>query len=364
MTTPKDTLWRIEPHTEVKHEILGRYLGAWFGILGSSHPKILYVDGFCGPGRYEGGEPGSPKITLEKAKGLKIDISDKRFIFIFIDEREDRIDHLKSELDAMEIPENYQIYIENNKFDEAFIPILDGLEQRSSSLLPTFAFIDPFGFSGVPFDLVRRILQNNRAEVFITFMTDSINRFFEHPDDQTRQHIIDLLGIDDVHERIDPNIDRPTQLKQLYQQQLEKYAKFVRTFQMKNQKDREIYCLFFASNHPLGHQRMKEAFWKADPSSGYSFSDATNPDQMVLFDVDPIADLAENLYRKFFGSRLSSDMVFQFVNDETPYTESQAKKALARLEEESRIVVDEYKQDGKKRIRRTFPSGTVLNFGE
>ncbi len=33
MTTPSDTTWKIEPHTQAKHEILRRYLGGWFPIL-------------------------------------------------------------------------------------------------------------------------------------------------------------------------------------------------------------------------------------------------------------------------------------------------------------------------------------------
>ncbi|GAI63170.1 unnamed protein product, partial [marine sediment metagenome] len=39
--------WPLEPHTKAKHEILKRYLYAWFPILASSHRRILYVDGFC-----------------------------------------------------------------------------------------------------------------------------------------------------------------------------------------------------------------------------------------------------------------------------------------------------------------------------
>jgi hypothetical protein len=36
--------------------------------------------------------------------------------------------------------------------------ILDSLEKDGKQLAPTFAFVDPFGFSGIPFDLTARIL--------------------------------------------------------------------------------------------------------------------------------------------------------------------------------------------------------------
>ncbi|MGC1375672.1 MAG: three-Cys-motif partner protein TcmP, partial [Anaerolineales bacterium] len=67
MTKPSETLWEIEPHTKAKHEILRKYLGAWFPILGSKNARIVYIDGFCGPGKYIGGEEGSPIIALHEA---------------------------------------------------------------------------------------------------------------------------------------------------------------------------------------------------------------------------------------------------------------------------------------------------------
>jgi three-Cys-motif partner protein len=64
MAAPKTTTWRLEAHTRAKHEILGRYLQAWTPILSASGlPHILYIDGFAGPGRYDGGEDGSPWLV-------------------------------------------------------------------------------------------------------------------------------------------------------------------------------------------------------------------------------------------------------------------------------------------------------------
>ncbi|MGD8149309.1 three-Cys-motif partner protein TcmP [Ornithinimicrobium sp. Y1694] len=59
------TVWNRPPHTKAKHDILTRYLGAWFGIFGRSryHQKVNILDGFAGPGRYDDDEPGSPVLT-------------------------------------------------------------------------------------------------------------------------------------------------------------------------------------------------------------------------------------------------------------------------------------------------------------
>ena len=58
----------LKPHTRAKHTILDRYLGAWFPILATQSKQLVYFDGFAGPGRYAGGETGSPLIALNAAR--------------------------------------------------------------------------------------------------------------------------------------------------------------------------------------------------------------------------------------------------------------------------------------------------------
>ena len=67
MAVPQEILWPIGPHTKAKHEILKKYLQRWFPILNKYYKRVVYIDGFCGPGRYEGGELGSPLIALKAA---------------------------------------------------------------------------------------------------------------------------------------------------------------------------------------------------------------------------------------------------------------------------------------------------------
>jgi three-Cys-motif partner protein len=62
--TADNRLWKLEPHTVGKHLVLRRYLDAWFPIMGSSNERILFIDGFAGPGEYRDGEEGSPIIAI------------------------------------------------------------------------------------------------------------------------------------------------------------------------------------------------------------------------------------------------------------------------------------------------------------
>jgi hypothetical protein len=61
------TVWPRPAHTKAKHDILVKYLQAWFGIMGNSpyDPKVGVFDGFAGPGVYTHDEPGSPVLLLE-----------------------------------------------------------------------------------------------------------------------------------------------------------------------------------------------------------------------------------------------------------------------------------------------------------
>lgn len=362
MTKPSTTLWQIEPHTKAKHEILRRYLGAWFAILGTRIPRIVYIDGFCGPGRYIGGEDGSPIIALKEALKQPA-LSNSKVTFLFVDEQKDRIEHLESELSLLNIPSNFHIDIRVNEFNDTLTKLLDALENRGAQLAPTFAFIDPFGFKGAPFRLVKRLMENERTEVFINIMVDFVNRFVEHPLDIERQHIKDLLGASDEEiESVINSEDRISAFRHLYQKKLLSCAKFVRYFEMRDERNKVIYYLFFASNHPLGHKKMKEAFWKVDRQSGFKFSDRTNPNQPVLFELDPSVDLAKALKTQFSGTTQKSEDVIRFVEDKTPYIETHAKKALQHLENGNKISVEQIKTDGTKRRRGKFPPGVEIHF--
>src|SRR5688500_10765255 len=104
MARPTDTLWTIDAHTQAKHFILRRYLNAWLPIMSLSTARrsrdgkgrVVLMDGFAGPGRYLGGEPGSPLLMLDAfldhtARGqMKSEI-----VCLFIEQNVDRAKHLE-----------------------------------------------------------------------------------------------------------------------------------------------------------------------------------------------------------------------------------------------------------------------------
>jgi len=167
MAIPKDVTWSLDVHTIAKHEILRRYLQAWFPILGSHHKRIVYIDAFCGPGRCEGGQPGSPFVALDVAIKQRAQ-QDGEILFWFMDADAERIEHLNGELSTHTVPSHFKVKAQAGRFDTNLTKALDQLDAEHLRLAPMFAFVDPFGFSGVPLALISRLLANKRCEVLIT----------------------------------------------------------------------------------------------------------------------------------------------------------------------------------------------------
>ena len=362
MATPKETVWELDAHTAAKHDILRRYLQAWFPILNTHHDRIVYIDGFAGPGRYRGGELGSPVIALDVArnhrKALKGNV-----VFRFIDEREDRIENLRQELGGMDIPRHFDVGVEAGRFDEKVGSVLDSVEHDSTRPAPTFAFIDPFGFSGIPYSLIERLLNRRRSEAFITFMVDAINRFLEHPKDNVVRHIVEAFGTEEAIQIAEGAGNRIVDLRTLYQSQLQRVAKFVRYFEMRDRNNRTQYYLFFATNHELGHLKMKEAMWRVDPNGEFRFSDATNPHQLVLFEADTTSPLVENLRSRFLGKgTVTGQVVRKFVENETAFLKKHMTAALTELESNGGVRVEPTKTDGKRRRSGSYPDEVKMSF--
>jgi three-Cys-motif partner protein len=66
VTDHDDGKWDCPPHTKAKHEMLAKYLDAWYPIIASWNGRLVFLDGFAGRGRYTDGSEGSPLIALRR----------------------------------------------------------------------------------------------------------------------------------------------------------------------------------------------------------------------------------------------------------------------------------------------------------
>lgn len=356
------TTWKLPAHTAVKHLLLQRYLDAWFPILGTRHNRLIYIDGFAGPGSYAGGEKGSPILAIESALGhLKKGTVRKetKVLFLFVERDYERASHLESTIQAMKLPKTFETYVERSDFHSVFVQFLDPSGLGSSQLAPTFALIDPFGFSGIPMDTMTSLLSNPRCELLINLMVEPINRFLNHPNASVRSHIAMTFGTDDVNRIVKSTGDRIEALLTLYRRQLSTAGKYIGRFDMKPRRNTPNYSLFFASNHPLGFEKMKEAMWRTDQKSGSEYRGGNSMTDM--YDLFGHEDLEDAIFDKFSDTTVPFNDVADFVIEETAYLPKHLRSVLQRLETSGRLIVS--MSDGGKRRGQTYPKDrTELSF--
>ena len=359
MSAPNTTIWPMEPRTRAKHEILRRYLQAWFPILAKGNSRLVYLDGFAGPGRYSNGEEGSPIIALQAARAQYAHLGQSEPVFVFVEEDPERAKHLETvEVPALKLPKHFRVQVSVGNFEGVMTALLDQLDARNLQLAPTFALIDPFGITGIPMRLISRLLKRRSCEVLITFMTHTIQRFVT----ELPEHTNTLIGSADAAEKIRAAANRVHTARQLYREELGKTARFVHFFSMYSTQGSPIYDLFFATNHPLGFVRMKEAMWLVDRSGAFSLHEGTDPNQLTMLSPTPELHLASELGRAFAGRKVGAKVLRRFVDEETSFIGSHLTKALKLLESDGAIIVEAVKLDGSRRRKGTYPEGATVQF--
>ena len=364
MSPPKTKLWELEGHSKAKHEILRRYLGGWLPIMAKWNGRLLLLDGFAGPGRYVGGEDGSPLIMLKAyLEHTQRDRITAELVYAFIEENRGRAEHLELEIAGLgKLPDNVLWQVVHGNFEEVFREQLEELQERKQRLAPTFAFIDPFGYTDAPLDLTKSILQFERCEVLIYLPIPHINRWLSKPDQEPG--LTALFGTDGWKEAIDlTGSARKTLLHDLFRDQLKREGgvKYVRSFEIINRQGTSGYHLFFGTNHEAGLALMKTAMWKIDPVEGQTFRDSTDSEQLVLLgEGEPDPAPLERALREHFGEESFSIQDAElFALVETPYLGKHLRKPILKpLEEDDKLEVIE----SPRKKRWTYPDGTVMRF--
>src|SRR5882724_7175100 len=130
-------------------------------------------------GVYAGREPGSPIIALQAflQHAYRARIT-AELIYVFIEEDGRRFARLEEEVGNLgALPGQVKIDVRRGAYEEVFGTVLADIERRGARLAPTFAFIDPFGYSDTSMKLSGRFLQFDRCEVLVYFPLSYLNRF-------------------------------------------------------------------------------------------------------------------------------------------------------------------------------------------
>lgn len=370
MSKPSDTLWDYEEHTQAKHELLVKYLHAWYPIMAHSGERsVNVIDGFAGPGRYTGGQPGSPLLMIDafvNHTGRDAPAMTAMNVnFDFIEQRHDRAECLQGELDKLQLPANVHVApVHEGSFDSVMTPLLNTIA-GTHRLAPTFVFIDPFGYTGHGLELSSRILHFKKCEALIYVPLPFIARFVHDPKQEPALN--NLFGDEcwkDARAAKGKAAERI--LHDRFLDQFQKAAGHAVSFAIEASAGRgwSGYTLYFGSGHWMGIAKMKDAMWKVDPTGGSRFVYSVNPDQLTLFDSTPDLQVLELLLHRRFGQAeftVRQAEVFSTLN--TPFAISHLRKGtLTVAEKGGRLVA---RQPGNPRRRcGAYPEGTILRFTE
>lgn len=359
-----ETRWDRPPHTKAKHDILIRYLQAWFPIMGRTVGRAIVIDAFAGPGRYAGDEPGSPVLVVDALLDHH-DFSNWNCEFVLVfneldtERHESLVEVLQEIRDSREKWPKKKVRLpepRNQSFQELAEDMLASL--GSNRMAPTFAFLDPFGFSGVPLELIAKLVSFPKCELFIYFDINNINRFATAGN--VDEHLTELFGTDEYRDAPPARNPRRQQfLHDLYERQLRAAANFahVRSFAMHNEQGLLGNYLFFCTRDLQAFNRMKEAMWKLDPSGEYRFEDRLAGQDVLFGDEEATGPLRDHLLEHYSGQIIPIEELVRHVIAETPFHEGQIKrKTLAQMQRDE--VIDVLGQARKC----TFPAGSRVVF--
>jgi three-Cys-motif partner protein len=360
---PEPVLWPLDAHTRAKHRVLRAYLDAWIPVMAQQalkvqammieKPRLLLVDGFAGPGRYATGEPGSPLIMLDALleHSAFSKLGDVRFLYLFIEHDARRVAHLQGEIDKLDLPANVAVGIEHGEFEDTFGRLVEGIHESGHRLVPTFAFIDPFGYSAASMSLAGRFLDFPRCEALVFLPLSFVHRFVTR--DGQEPAMTALFGGDEWKAARDLEGDeRRAFLLELFERKMgaQGQVEHVRSFALRT-RDGNDYRLVFATGHRRGLELMKDAMWSVDTEEGTRYIARTDEGQEVLFTAGAVdtSPLLAQLRAKFGTDWFTVEQAADVTLFETPFHPSKHLKlaTLKPAEADGAIEVD--RPEGRRR---------------
>jgi three-Cys-motif partner protein len=328
----------------------------------SDRPRLLLVDGFAGPGRYETGEEGSPLIMLKAL--IEHDAFDRvgavDFLYLFIEHDARRVQHLRDEIARLDVPDNVKIQIAEGEFETTFGEIVEDVRKKAGHVLvPTFAFLDPFGYAAASMSLAGRFLEFPRCEALIFLPLSYVNRFVTREGQENAMN--SLFGTDRWREAAArKGRERREFLLSLFEEQLRSQGRVehVRSFELRT-ADGNDYRLVFATPHDRGLELIKDAMWSVDRVEGVRYIAArTKENQEVLFSPDVNTNpLLAQLRDKFGRDWFTIEQAQETTLFETPFRKAHLKRlTLMPAEKAGKVEVD------RTGGQRQFAAGVRVRF--
>ncbi len=354
--------------SRIKATIVRDYFWAWAKVILPSVKKrrgrIAYVDLFAGKGRYKDGTKSTPLLVLERA--IADPEMSQHLVTVFNDADSENAATLSREIDAIPGIKSlrFKPQVAAEEVGDRIVSMFD-----SKNLVPTFFFVDPWGYKGLSLGLINSVLKNWGCDCVFFFNYNRINMGLGN--DLVEQHINVLFGeerADKLRERLAglPPDEREAAIVEALTEALRELgANYVLPFCFKDESGtRTSHHLVFATKHPIGYRIMKEIMAKYSSeehqgvaSFGYCPASQIHP---LLFELNrPLDDLEDMLLVEFAGQTLSAAEVYTRHNVGHPYTMKNYKAVLSKMEANSLVKAE---PSSSKRRKGTFSDNVRVTF--
>jgi len=352
-------------HTKVKRAILEGYLGAWLAILGQAgFPSVWYVDCCAGPGIGRDGSPTSGLLSVRQSQAVLETGKAKRANCVVIENDADHYERLRTSIECEHIPTSESLWCPPLEFEQwlarvgeptgrdpgvhiygieaDFQNVLSGLlRQIPASGTPAFFFIDPYGYTDIPFDIVESILARPTVEIFLTFFAHHVARFAS--DERNRETIRRVMGTEEIDSLTQGSLDeREEAILDAYVYNLyQAGARFTCWFRvMLSDMRQTAYYLVHGSKHQMALKKMKDSMaTNRTPGMGACYG---GPDHLRLsrslrlFDADK-ADLKHLLLEHFAKRTLTYEELELWVYENTQWVSKDLRPALREMRDTGEI---------------------------
>jgi three-Cys-motif partner protein len=354
------------PHSHLKSKLVIDYFGIWASILAQKAERIAYLDLFAGKAMHKSGEYSTGIEVLYTAKKNQMIREKIRLIFNDVKVRNCR--NLEEFLIKNELGRHFDVkpVVRNLKIDKLIAGKLAKVR-----MIPTFCFIDPYGYRGLSINLVQAVLKDYGSDAFIFFYTSGINRNILRKDAQ--DDMIALFG----EKRYKEIIKRITTVKQSREDYLLQQfrqavnsvgAQYFIALQVNFHNSRRIsHHLVFLSKHRLGFNRMKNVMYKysvrEDGIPRYLYVEGCeNPgDQQNVSFVGPMSELKQFLKEKYAGRKVLVEHIVEELDKlRLNYVDRNIQDALMLLENDG--VVEVTADSGRRRVKGKMGLQQVVNF--
>jgi three-Cys-motif partner protein len=321
----------------------------------------MYVDLFCGPGRYDDGSPSTPLLILDHV--VKTPALREVTQLFFNDENKQFVEKLESEVAKFPSVEllKYPPVFRSKTINREIIPNIE------KTKVPTLFFADPWGYKGISIDLIAAAIAYFGCDFLFFFnynrinmnlgceaMNEPINEFFSMSRaDELRKAVA----------RLRPAAREEAVLKAM-QTAIRNLSAQVGKFTYRSKTgSRSTHHLLCVSKHRQGMALFKEISAKESTSfdgdvPSLEHDPSANPYQDGLF--SPLTRLEEELLTVYAGKVVTPEQIYHEHHNGRPFILRNYRQALLHLEETGAISIDPPRANRPR--GESFPRDARISF--